>query len=72
MTCVHYNRNAPKLSCNAFPDVIPDPIIYSQVDHRQPYVGDKGIQWEQDPGMPKLDTAMYAWIFGEDKVPATK
>ncbi len=61
MGCRHYRRDAPKLSCDAFPGVIPDPIIYSAVDHRWPYAGDNGIQFD-----PKdEDAAAYAdEIFG--------
>jgi hypothetical protein len=33
-------------ACGAFPDGIPEPILYSRHDHREPYPGDHGIRWE--------------------------
>jgi hypothetical protein len=42
--------------CAAFPEGIPDAIIFSEVDHREPYEGDHGIQFE-----PKTEAdAVYA------------
>jgi hypothetical protein len=32
--------------CTAFPDGIPEAILHSEVDHRQPFEGDHGIQFE--------------------------
>jgi len=36
-----------KLSCDAYPDGIPTEIIMMEVDHRKPYKGDRGIQFEE-------------------------
>ncbi len=45
--CRHYDReNDEALTCSAFPDGIPDPIIDSVVDHRQPVEGDHGIRFQ--------------------------
>lgn len=33
-------------TCDAFPDAIPAEILANRVDHRQPYEGDGGVQWE--------------------------
>ena len=44
-------KNGP--SCAAFPDGIPSPVAFSQVDHRQPVDGDHGIQYE--PADPTQD-----------------
>lgn len=46
--------------CKAFPDGIPDEIIESKFDHREPHDGDNGIQFT-----PKDEEASkYAdWLF---------
>ena len=38
-------------TCTAFPDGIPDSIWHNQVDHRKPYSGDHGEQFQAIPGM---------------------
>lgn len=35
-------------TCDAFPDGIPGPVWATQVDHRQPVDGDRGLQWESN------------------------
>lgn len=59
-TCAHFrsplNDGVPQPtwpwgtgSCAAFPDkvdAIPQEIWWNRADHRQPYEGDNGIQWE--------------------------
>jgi hypothetical protein len=56
LCCVHYTGKevispgrAEKHHCKAFPDGIPDKIIYFFADHRLPYPGDNGIQFEFNP-----------------------
>ncbi len=35
----------PGLNCDAFPERIPDDILYNLVDHRKPHEGDRGLQF---------------------------
>lgn len=44
--CKNYNRNKP-VTCKAYPDGIPDEISGNIHDHKTPYPGDNGIQFEQ-------------------------
>jgi len=41
--CRHYLKDE---LCSAFPAGIPLTILYNHHDHRQPYPGDNGIQFE--------------------------
>ncbi len=47
ITCVHTHAGP---TCDAFPDGIPDEILFNLVDHRKPYPGDHGIRYEPAPG----------------------
>ena len=42
--CKHLNKDG--ISCDAFPDVIPQDILASVFDHRKPWPGDNGILFE--------------------------
>lgn len=42
LTCIHYHLGG---SCDAF-EKIPSVVFTGEHDHRKPYPGDKGIQWE--------------------------
>lgn len=44
MGCQHLHQGFV-LTCDAFPARIPDDILDSRVDHRQPVKGDHGIQF---------------------------
>ncbi len=41
--CVHWRNNA---TCDAFTRGIPLAILTNEYDHRKPYAGDHGIQFE--------------------------
>ena len=45
ISCTHYRMGG---RCEAYPEGIPYEIISGQVDHKKPYKGDNGIQFEGD------------------------
>lgn len=48
MCCAGCKHRLNRQSCAAFPDGKPDDIFFDRVNHREPYPGDGGIQWEKD------------------------
>ena len=64
--CRHLVGNLMEPHCSAFPEGVPWDVLLSKVDHRQPFPGDNGIQFE-----PKTSTdAKYAVMLFEDLTPA--
>ncbi len=50
--CTHLDRERMYKQgyyCAAYPDGIPDEILFNAVDHTDPYQDDNGIRFEQDP-----------------------
>lgn len=47
--CVTCNRYRGLLTCDAFPERIPQVILEGSFDHRKPYPGDGGIRWTPLP-----------------------
>lgn len=45
-TCKHKHLTGP--TCEAFPEKIPDEILTGEHQHREPYPGDNGIQYEPE------------------------
>jgi hypothetical protein len=46
--CRHLKEGT--ICCAAFPEGIPDDILFGLRDHREPYKGDRGIRFELKPG----------------------
>ena len=55
--CRHLKEGSAR--CDAFPDGIPDDILFALHDHREPYEGDRGIRFELKPGE---DAAFKEWL----------
>ena len=52
--CVHFGKGQAEeegtgLTCAAFPKGIPDELLFGDHDHRHPFEGDSGIQFEAKP-----------------------
>ena len=68
LSCVHLDDPSTLTetpTCAAFPEGIP-PIIYWQgrIDHRQPWAGDRGTRFDQDPGKPVFDFDLFEEVRG--------
>ncbi len=60
--CAHLLGDLRRPHCQAFPQGIPQEILLSQADHREPVAGDHGIRFS--PRTP-ADAAYAAALFGK-------
>lgn len=58
--CRHFDRASGRLQCSAFPAGIPAGIVDSEIDHRRPVGGDRGIRFERDPAAPPTGNPLLA------------
>jgi len=70
-TCVRYRPEVDFANtCDAFPERIPNEIIFNQFDHHNPYPGDHGLQYEEeipfDEAMANLDDNQEPVFKAED------
>lgn len=64
-----WDLDHPKAHCEAFPEGIPDDILFGGFDHRNPHVGDHGIRFLLDP---EEQDSLAAYIRIGDLVGAAK
>jgi hypothetical protein len=57
---VHSEIDEEAMYCSAFPDRIPQEVMFGVLDHRNPIPGDGGIQFEPDPD---LDAGVFEWVY---------
>ena len=51
MVCAYYKRGGEGVACKAFPAGIPLNVLVNEEDHREPIVGDNGVQFAVAKGM---------------------
>jgi len=55
-SCYHCTRfDLAKLTCEAFPERVPREILLGQHDHKTPFAGDGGLQFNPKPGYKPLE-----------------
>ena len=64
--CKHLDEEADGFVCAAFPQGIPEGIIYSRLDHRQPVTGDNGVQFEPRAGVQADQVKRHVIMLGLD------
>ena len=65
LSCKHFKPNGMESLCAAYPQGIPDVILFNEVDHREPWPDDQGLRWE--PRSPKFDYLMNEPLTQPDK-----
>lgn len=62
--CRHHRPGRDtSLTCDAFPERIPQAILEWEADHRQPYEGDGGIRFElRDDLPPEIRAWELKWL----------
>ena len=44
--CKHLHGDESRMTCDAFPEGIPDELVHDTRDHKKPFTGDNGIRFE--------------------------
>ncbi len=56
--CAHLKQDGP-WQCEAYPEQIPQEVLWLNVDHRQPYVGDQGIRFDLREDLESVDYDLF-------------
>ena len=52
-------RNQNGAGCEAYPEEIPQEILWMNVDHRQPYVGDNGVTFKMKDNLDQVQLGLF-------------
>lgn len=59
-----WDADVPKAHCEAFPEGVPDDILFAGFDHRRPHEGDHGVRFELDPAkagrLPHIEAGLQS------------
>lgn len=62
--CIHFNESTQGERCRAFPNGIPQQILEFEVDHRKPFPGDNGVQFEPIEGITEEELQVVFERYG--------